>query len=308
MLRKALLPDRHCRSVFFRSMPNTLRDNTKFRDYLNQCRNLRVLFICYQEHRRKRSGVSEEEGYIIAQTPADDGGHGGCFVAVSSTIAVALPLDNCSLPVKIGASDVNIIHCDHRLGIIRVAAPRLQSLLVSAHGLDKSHGEDAVIAYWKRTGDLLEAAVRPGDSIMCGIDGNCRISRSDGNSDIIVGSSLDPDSQHNFVSDAVIGFARRFQLRITTTFSECAAGGPQGTLARADGTFLRCDYILVSQNCDVSDGPLRVLHEFKLSNKTLTMFRLPLTSHFTLPCVLLLHVAELPTMTEPWCVRLVAST
>ena len=44
---------------------NTLRDNTKFRDYLKQCRNLRVVFICCQEHRRKRSGVRKRKGILL---------------------------------------------------------------------------------------------------------------------------------------------------------------------------------------------------------------------------------------------------
>ena len=66
---------------------------------------------------------------------------------------------------------------------------RFKSLM--AHGLDKKHGDVAVVAYWTRLGDLLEASLRQNDNIICGVDGNCRISNGGGGSDRVVGSLLD---------------------------------------------------------------------------------------------------------------------
>ena len=130
----------------------------------------------------------QEFGFTLAQSAADSGGHGGCMVAVSQTLSFADPITDSGLSLEVGKDDVNLIVGNHRVTIVRIAAFRTQSLCVSAHGLDKIHGEANIVEYWKQLGDDLESCRDPCDDIICGIDGNCRIAFQAGRNDEVVGS------------------------------------------------------------------------------------------------------------------------
>ena len=69
--------------------PCTLRDTTRLRNFLGQCRKMQVHIVFAQEHMRRWGGIFEEAGYTLAQSSADAGVHGGCLVAVSQVLFFA---------------------------------------------------------------------------------------------------------------------------------------------------------------------------------------------------------------------------
>ena len=72
----------------------------------------------------------------------------GCIIAVSDSLAFADSIPDCPLPTSVNEKDVNILHSDLRILIVRIAAPRFQSFACSLHCLDFDHGELDVVAYW----------------------------------------------------------------------------------------------------------------------------------------------------------------
>ena len=171
------------------------------------------------------------------------------MVAVSQSLPFADVLDDNSLPLKVGGGDINLLAGDHRVAIVRISAPRFQALCVSIHGKDRDHRADAIKAHWKQVGDQIESCRRPDDNIICGVDGNCRIGLRNDSRDPLIGPQLDPEHRHDFVSEAFVSFARRFDLVVIATFPDLLSGGAGGTLYNKFGMALRCDYVLVSRNC-----------------------------------------------------------
>lgn len=159
-----------------------------------------------------------------------------------------------------------MLHAEPRLLVVKVAASRSQAILISIHGLDKDHGEAKVKESWKHFGDTIERCATPGDTIICGVDGNCRIGTNNGSDDSAVGTILDPLHRHNFVSDAFVRFARRIGLCITRTFEHMVSSGPFGSLHTETGIMLRCDYILTGKRCEVQAGSVDILRSFVIAN------------------------------------------
>ena len=194
--------------------PCTLRSKDKLDSFLKQfsCGKTHIFFA--QEHRRKHTCVVSDGGYTLAFCGAESGGHGGCLVGVADHLDfVGSQLDPLS-PVKVINVDVNIIHVEQRIVVTRVSSPCFQAVCVSIHELDRSHGEQAVASFWKKAGDDLLKCCRPDDTVICGVDANCRIGRNLGTDDAIAGGLLDAERRHSFVSDAFVRFARRLGLKI----------------------------------------------------------------------------------------------
>ena len=85
-----------------------------------------------QEVRKKWRGVTTESGYTIAQSASDDGGHGGCLIAVSNKLDFNEPVAGCPLSLTVCEKDVNILLAAPRYIYVRIAAPRFQALVCSA--------------------------------------------------------------------------------------------------------------------------------------------------------------------------------
>jgi len=245
--------------------PCTLRDAAKRKSYFDQARSAGAHVLFLQEMRRRQYGISVENGFITASSAADKGGHGGCMISVSASLPFASDANGSLLPAKVVRDDVNILYGDPRTLIVRVAAPRFQSICVSIHGLDRDHGREEVHEAWRKTGDQLAKCLKKGDSVCCGIDGNCRIGRKN-NNDTSIGDLLDVEARHDFVSDAMVLFARRFSLRIVNTYSHLSNGKAAGSLHTVQGIALRCDYLLVGQAVQVQDQSCEVWSWFRMSN------------------------------------------
>ena len=110
------------------------------------------------------------------------------MIAVSNCLPFASTNVDSSIPGRVHNDDINLIHSEPGFLIVKIAAPRFQAVGISIHGLDKDHGEVAVSSFWKRMGDTILRCISPGDTILCGIDGNCRIGLNNGPGDLVVGS------------------------------------------------------------------------------------------------------------------------
>ena len=133
--------------------PCTLRLKTKRELYFSQMVKAKVHVFGAQEVRQRWAGVVSGNGYTVAQSSSDEGGHGGCLLAFSDKLQFAAPSLSCPLPVTVASVDVNILNASHRRLICRVEAPRYQSLCCSLHGPDKAHKQPATQAgnvnpYW----------------------------------------------------------------------------------------------------------------------------------------------------------------
>lgn len=212
------------------------RDATKRKSYFDQACSMETHVIFMQETMRRLYGISEENGFIMASSSADSGGHGGCMVAISVSLSFAPPVEGSLLPSKVSRDDVNILCGDHRMIIVRVSAPRFQSICVSVHGLDCDHGKEIITEKWRSVGDQFAKCIQKGDSVCCGVDGNARVGRRN-NNDLVIGDLLDSETRHDFVSEAMIHFARRFGLRMVNTYTHL--NGDAGTCVFAYGKCYR---------------------------------------------------------------------
>lgn len=193
----------------------TLRAARKRSVYYKQIKQRAVHKGVFLEARGKHSGVYAEGAFTVAESCCDANGSGGVVVVISNKLAFAHPLPSCSLPLVVAEADVNIIVSKPQLLIVKIAAPRYQQVIVAIHGPDLSYGSDFCEEFYGGAYSDVAACTKADDNILFLVDGKCRITERQGHEDTCVGTVLDPQWRHTFLTDHMVHFFGDSKLRLT---------------------------------------------------------------------------------------------
>ena len=161
---------------------------------------------------------------------------------------------------------VSIVVAEARILFVRISAPWLQALIVSAHGLDSSYTKAEVKEYWRSMRSLIQKHRRLGERLLLGIDANCRIGKAS-SSEACIGNLLDDPRSTTHVTKEFTGFAADSRLIIASTHEEYADDSAIiGSFITCKGS-VRCDYILTDEGTYISGKSARTLDNFMMNNK-----------------------------------------
>ena len=214
-----------------------------------------------QETRLTRATEIQGAAFFEFFTAAQDG-EGGCALLFNRRIPYAW---KGLQPLFFERTHFTCVHSSHRLLVIRVKAPLLDVLVVSAHAPQSGHGAEAVEAWWHEFMRAPWLRLHQGRIIAC-IDANAQLGSVESQS---VG-------RHAGVTETHAGSLLREWLDLAQAFlpatfynqaGHCIPNAHEPTWISPSGCGYRIDYVALPVTWSGHPCSPSVLNDFELLNK-----------------------------------------
>ena len=219
----------------------TLAKQSKRECYQRQLARDRVFATTFAETRSKITEVRMCGPYIVASSAADNG-KGGCEVWISSSIPLGTRQ---GAKLRVQNQDVTILLAQPRRLIVYVQTAASSFYVIVLHAFDVGKGLDEVAVWWTATFDVIARFIPRNATVMCGVDGNCRVRTA---AEPWIGTCLDLAGSSGADQFFLLKLARQLHSSIVNTHAGYMAEPDDRGTYRPSGALdtVRCDYILVS--------------------------------------------------------------